>query len=64
MSVYPLQAIFCVVGVELVQLINPGFGAVGAGSAYAAARKLCACPTDEKNQDQIGEKKNPWGTVY
>ena len=46
--------------------MNPGFGAVGSGSAYAAARKLCACSKAEEDDgpDQKGGKKNPWGTVY
>merc|ERR1712037_821904 len=44
--------------------MNAGFGAVGSGSAYAAARKLCACSNaEEDNPDQKGGKKNPWGTV-
>ena len=46
--------------------MNPGFGAMGSGSAYAAARKLCACSKAEEDDgpDQKGGKKNPWGTVY
>ena len=43
--------------------MNAGLGAIGSGSAYAAARKLCACPSEDK-LDQNGRKKNPWGTVH
>ena len=53
------------IGMSSDKQMNPGFGAVGSGSAYAAARKLCACSKPEDDgPDQKGGKKNPWGTVY
>ena len=44
--------------------MSTGLGAVGSGSAYAVARRLCACQESEDDPDQKEEKKNPWGTVH